>query len=83
MRNSASLPKAKKYIDETIEQIRNYLGLSMTVAEIRMRDGLVEVLPRKGIVVRPITQDEVRDMVDVRQLNECFCARLAADCGAR
>ncbi len=43
-----------------------------------MRDGLVEVLPRKGIVVRPITQDEVRDMVDVRLLNECFCARLAA-----
>jgi len=44
-----------------------------------MRDGLVEVLPRKGIVVRPITQDEVRDMVEVRLLNEGFCARLAAE----
>ncbi|OYX10977.1 MAG: hypothetical protein B7Z15_12655 [Rhizobiales bacterium 32-66-8] len=44
-----------------------------------MRDGLVEVLPRKGIMVRPITQDEVRDMVDVRLLNEGFCARLAAE----
>ena len=42
IKHSASLPKAKKYIDETIEQIRNYLGLSMTVAEIRMRDGLVD-----------------------------------------
>ncbi len=41
-KHPASLPKAKKYIDETIEQIRNYLGLSMTVAEIRMRDGLVD-----------------------------------------
>ncbi|MEP9354340.1 GntR family transcriptional regulator [Xanthobacter sp. KR7-65] len=44
-----------------------------------MRDGLVEVLPRKGIIVRPISEDEVRDMVDVRLLNECFCARLAAE----
>ncbi|MFS8035802.1 GntR family transcriptional regulator [Xanthobacter sp. AM11] len=44
-----------------------------------MRDGLVEVLPRKGIIVRPITEDEVRDMADVRLLNEGFCARLAAE----
>lgn len=44
-----------------------------------MRDGLVEVLPRKGIIVRPISQDEVRDMVEVRLLNEGFCARLAAE----
>lgn len=43
-----------------------------------MRDGLVEVLPRKGIMVRPISQDEIRDMVEVRLLNEGFCARLAA-----
>lgn len=44
-----------------------------------MRDGLVEVLPRKGILVRPISHDEVREMVDVRLLNEGFCARLAAE----
>ena len=44
-----------------------------------MRDGLVEVLPRKGIIVRPISEDEVRDMVEVRLLNEGFCARLAAE----
>ncbi len=44
-----------------------------------MHDGLVEVLPRKGILVRPITQDEVRDMVEARLINECFCARQAAE----
>lgn len=44
-----------------------------------MHDGLVEVLPRKGIMVRPITRDEVQDMVAVRLLNEGFCARLAAE----
>lgn len=44
-----------------------------------MHDGLVEVLPRKGIMVCPITRDAVRDMVAVRLLNEGFCARLAAE----
>ncbi|GGF46404.1 GntR family transcriptional regulator [Azorhizobium oxalatiphilum] len=44
-----------------------------------MHDGLVEILPRKGIMVRPITRDEVQDMVAVRLLNEGFCARLAAE----
>ena len=44
-----------------------------------MHDGLVEVLPRKGIIVRPITLDEVRDMVAVRLLNGGYGARLAAE----
>ncbi|MGU3495654.1 GntR family transcriptional regulator [Xanthobacteraceae bacterium A53D] len=44
-----------------------------------MHDGLVEVLPRKGIMVRPITRDEVQDMVSVRLINEGYCARLAAE----
>lgn len=44
-----------------------------------MRDGLVEVLPRKGVVVRPISQDELAHMVELRLLNEGFCARLAAE----
>jgi hypothetical protein len=34
--------RARKYIEGTIEQIHNYLGLSMSIAEIRVRDGLVD-----------------------------------------
>lgn len=64
-------------------QVSAQLGLGRTPVrqafDRLMRDGLVEVLPRKGIIVRPITQDEVRDMVAVRLLNEGFCARLAAE----
>jgi DNA-binding GntR family transcriptional regulator len=42
-------------------------------------DGLLHVLPRKGIMVRPITIDEAMDIVAVRLVTECFCARLAAE----
>lgn len=39
--HAADLTKAKQYIDETVEQIYNYLGLPMTVTELCMRDGLI------------------------------------------
>lgn len=42
-------------------------------------DGLVSVMPRKGIVVRPVSMDEAVDIITVRLLTECYCARLAAD----
>lgn len=70
---------------EALSEAQVAAGLGLGRTPVRqafdrlMRDGLVEVLPRKGIIVRPITQDEVRDMVDVRLLNEGFCARLAAE----
>jgi hypothetical protein len=43
-----SLPRARKYVEETIEQIHNYLGLSMSIAEIRMREGLVDFAAECG-----------------------------------
>lgn len=42
-------------------------------------DGLVSVMPRKGIMVRPVTIDEAAEIIAVRLLIECRCARLAAD----
>jgi DNA-binding GntR family transcriptional regulator len=42
-------------------------------------EGLVDVQPRRGIVVRPINLDEVMEIIEVRLLNECFAVRLAAD----
>ncbi|MBN8942739.1 MAG: GntR family transcriptional regulator [Rhizobiales bacterium] len=59
------------------------LGLGRTPvhqAFIRLaRDGLVEVLPRKGILVRPISLDEVLDIASVRLVNEAHCVRLAVE----
>lgn len=44
-----------------------------------MSDGLVEVMPRKGIVVRPIHLGEIRDIVAVRLLNETQAVRWTAE----
>jgi DNA-binding GntR family transcriptional regulator len=42
-------------------------------------EGLVDVQPRKGVVVRPINLDEVIEIIEVRLLNETFAVRLAAE----
>jgi DNA-binding GntR family transcriptional regulator len=44
-----------------------------------MMDGLVSIMPRKGIMVRPISIDEAMEIISVRLITECYCARLAAD----
>lgn len=41
-------------------------------------DGLVQTLPRKGIVVSAIGFNELIDIVEVRMINECQAARWAA-----
>lgn len=42
-------------------------------------DGLVSIMPRKGVIVRPISIDEATEIIGVRLVTECYCARLAAD----
>src|SRR5258708_26329376 len=42
-------------------------------------EGLVDVQPRKGVVVRPINLDEVIEIIEIRFLNEIFAVRLAAE----
>jgi len=42
-------------------------------------DGLIEVLPRKGIVVRPISLDEIVHVNEVRLINEAHSVRRAAE----
>lgn len=41
-------------------------------------DGLIEVIPRKGIMVTPISLHEIFDIIDIRVINEAYCVRLAA-----
>ncbi len=43
-----------------------------------MLEGMVEVIPRKGVIVKAISIDDVLEMIDVRIINETYCARLAA-----
>lgn len=44
-----------------------------------MLEEMVEVIPRKGVIVRPVVLHEVLQMIDVRMINEIQCARLAAE----
>jgi len=44
-----------------------------------MHEGLVHVIPRKGVFVQPVTFDEVADVIDVRFLNEPYCVERATE----
>ena len=44
-----------------------------------MLEKMVEVIPRKGVIVKPVILFEVLQMIDVRMINETYCARLAAE----
>lgn len=41
-------------------------------------EGLVQIIPRKGVMVSPLSIDDALDLIDVRMVNETLCVRLAA-----
>lgn len=62
--------------------ISSELGHGLTpIAQALSRlalEGMVEIIPRKGAIVRPVSLDEILQIVDVRLINEMRCAELAA-----
>lgn len=44
-----------------------------------MLEGMVDVIPRKGIIVKPVSFDEILQIVEVRLINETYCVRMAAE----
>src|SRR5712691_4662276 len=44
-----------------------------------MLEEMVQVIPRKGVIVKPVILHDVMQMIDVRLINETQCARLAAE----
>jgi DNA-binding GntR family transcriptional regulator len=69
------------YLNEA--ELSERLGIGRTpvhqAIDRLMIEGLVQVMPRKGIIVTPVSLDDVLQTVEVRLLNECHCARLAAE----
>lgn len=44
-----------------------------------MLEGLVDIMPRKGVIVKPVSLDEVMQIIEVRLLTETYCVRLVAE----
>ena len=69
------------YLNEA--ELSSQLGIGRTpvhqAIDRLMMEGLVQVMPRKGIIVTPVSLDSVVQTIEVRLLNECCCARLAAE----
>jgi len=43
-----------------------------------MLEGMVEVIPRKGVIVKNVSLNEIMEIIDARLINETHAARLAA-----
>jgi DNA-binding GntR family transcriptional regulator len=63
--------------------VSELLGLGRTpvhqAIDRLMLEEMVEVIPRKGVIVKPVILQDVLQMIDVRMINETQCARLAAE----
>jgi DNA-binding GntR family transcriptional regulator len=44
-----------------------------------MLEEMVEVMPRKGVIIKPVVLHEVLQLIEARMVNEVHCARLAAE----
>jgi DNA-binding GntR family transcriptional regulator len=69
------------YLNEA--QISRSLGIGRTpvhqALDRLMIEGLVRVIPRKGVMVEAISLDQVLQILDMRLLNEPHCVALAVD----
>jgi DNA-binding GntR family transcriptional regulator len=65
-----------------VASITEVLGIGRTPVHQAVRrlthDGMIEIMPRKGMIVKPVSLHEVMDVTEARALNEPYCVRLAA-----
>ncbi|MDB5648918.1 MAG: bacterial regulatory s, gntR family protein [Hyphomicrobiales bacterium] len=70
-----------EYINEAF--VSATLGIGRTpvhqAIDRLMLEGMLDVIPRKGVIVKPVSLDEIMQIIEVRLLNEVYCVRLAAD----
>lgn len=73
--------KPGSYLNEAM--ISTDLGLGKSpvrqAIDLLRLEGMVEVIPRKGVIVSPLSLQEIRDINEVRIVNESYCASLAAE----
>jgi len=70
-----------EYLNEAL--ISEQLGIGRTpvhqALDRLMLEGMIEIIPRKGVIVRPVSLDEFLQLTEVRLINEPYCAKLAAE----
>ncbi|VVD86209.1 GntR family transcriptional regulator [Pandoraea anhela] len=63
-------------------QLMQSTGLGRTPVHQAMHrlalEGLLVILPRKGAMVAPVSLNDALEIIDVRMINETYCAELAA-----
>jgi DNA-binding GntR family transcriptional regulator len=73
--------KPGEYVNEASLSAELNLGrtpVHQALGRLRL-EGMVEILPRKGVIVKPVSLDEVLQIIEVRLLSEVHCAGLAAE----
>lgn len=69
-----------EYLNES--EVSKILGIGRTpvhqAMDRLMLEGMVEIIPRKGVIVKPVSLLEVMQIIDVRLQNEVYCVRQAA-----
>jgi DNA-binding GntR family transcriptional regulator len=73
--------KPGEYLNEAAVCTLLHLGrtpVHQAVDRLRL-EGMVEVLPRKGMIVKPVSLHDVLEIIEVRLVNESYCVRLAAE----
>ena len=62
--------------------ISELLGIGRTPVHQAVRrlahEGMIEIMPRKGMIVKPVSLHDVMQIAEVRSVNEPYCVRLAA-----
>ena len=63
--------------------ISEMLGIGRTPVHQAARrlahEGMIEIMPRKGMIVKPVSLHDVMQIAEVRLVNEPYCVRLATE----
>jgi DNA-binding GntR family transcriptional regulator len=73
--------KPGEYLNEAYVSAK--LGIGRTpvhqALDRLMLEDMVEVIPRKGVIVKPVSLEEVMQIIEVRLINESYGVRLTAE----
>lgn len=73
--------KPGEYLNEAY--VSTTLGIGRTpvhqALDRLMLEDMVEVIPRKGVIVKPVSLEDVMQIIEVRLINEPYGVRLAAE----